>query len=225
MPAERVTVMGVGNPLMRDEGVGVRVAEVLMSSFAWPENVTVLDAGTMGMGILNLFRDADYVLVVDAVDGTGEAPGTVVRISAEDIAPNQVMHSLHDVRFVDVLEAAELMGIRPDSRLRRRADRGHGRGVGAARGRPHARRGGGRARGRGGRARRARGARRRAASRATDARRRRARARGAADARADAGGAGATALARASASRTAFAIPSASSPAIASSSFAAPEVW
>ncbi len=115
MPGERVTVMGVGNPLMRDEGVGVRVAEVLMSSFTWPENVTVLDAGTMGMGILNLFRDADYVLVTDAVDGTGEAPGTVVRLSAEDVAPNQVMHSLHDVRLVDVLEAAELMGIRPES--------------------------------------------------------------------------------------------------------------
>jgi hydrogenase maturation protease len=115
VPAERITVMGVGNPLMRDEGVGVRVAEVLMSSFEWPENVTVLDAGTMGIGILNLFRDADYLLVVDAVENTGEAPGTVVRLSAEDIAPNQVMHSLHDVRFIDVLEAADLMGIRPDS--------------------------------------------------------------------------------------------------------------
>lgn len=115
MPYERITVMGVGNPLMRDEGVGIRVVEVLMSSFAWPENVTVLDAGTMGMGILNLFRDADYILVVDAVDGTGHEPGTVVRLSAEDVAPNQVMHSLHDIRFVDVLEAAELMGIRPAS--------------------------------------------------------------------------------------------------------------
>ena len=113
MPAERVTVMGIGNPLMRDEGVGVRVAEVLMSSFEWPRYVTVIDAGTMGMGILNLFRDADYILVVDAVDGTGEPPGTVVRLSAEDVAPNQVMHSAHDVRFADVLEAAELAGIRP----------------------------------------------------------------------------------------------------------------
>lgn len=115
MSSERITVMGVGNPLMRDEGVGIRVAEILMSSFSWPDNVTLLDAGTMGMGILNLFRDADYLLVVDAVDGTGHAPGTVVRLSAEDIAPNQVMHSLHDIRFVDVLEAAELMGIRPES--------------------------------------------------------------------------------------------------------------
>jgi hydrogenase maturation protease len=86
-----------------------------MSSFAWPDNVTVLDAGTMGMGILNLFREADYILVVDAVENTGEPPGTVVRLSAEDVAPNQVMHSLHDVRLADVLSAAELAGHRPDA--------------------------------------------------------------------------------------------------------------
>jgi hydrogenase maturation protease len=110
MPQERITVMGLGNPLMRDEGVGVRVAEVLMESFDFPDNVTVLDAGTMGMSILNLFQDADYMLVVDAIDGTGEEPGTVVRMDPADIAPNQVLHSLHDIRFVDVLQAAELMG-------------------------------------------------------------------------------------------------------------------
>jgi hydrogenase maturation protease len=112
---ERVLVLGIGNPLMKDEGIGVRVVEVLMSSFAFPDNVTVLDAGTMGMSILNLLLETDYVLVLDAVDGTGHEPGTVVRLSAEDLAPNQVMHSLHDLRFIDVLEAAELSGARPAS--------------------------------------------------------------------------------------------------------------
>lgn len=112
---ERITVMGVGNPLMKDEGVGVRVVEALMSSCAFPGNVTLIDAGTMGMGILHLFRECDYLLVIDAVDGTGEAAGTVVRLTPDDLAPNQVMHSLHDVRFVDVLQAAELMGVRPEA--------------------------------------------------------------------------------------------------------------
>lgn len=115
MRDERVLVLGVGNPLVRDEGVGVRVAEILASSFTFPPNVTVLDAGTMGMSILNLIRDADYVLVVDAVTGTGAPPGTVIPFSAEEVVPNQVMHSLHDVRFADVLEAAELLGCRPQS--------------------------------------------------------------------------------------------------------------
>ena len=113
MSTERITVMGIGNPLMRDEGVGVRVIEVLMSVFEFPDNVTLVDAGTMGMTILNLFQDCDYMLVIDAIAGTGEEPGTVVRLSAEDLAPNQVMHSLHDVRLVDVLQTAMLMGLEP----------------------------------------------------------------------------------------------------------------
>lgn len=113
MATERITVMGIGNPLMRDEGVGVRVIEVLMSTLEFPPNVTLVDAGTMGMTILNLFQDCDYMLVIDAVDGSGEEPGTILRLTPEDIAPNQVMHSLHDVRLVDVLQSAMLMGLEP----------------------------------------------------------------------------------------------------------------
>jgi hydrogenase maturation protease len=115
LAAERITVMGIGNPLVKDEGVGVRVVEILMTSLTFPDNVTVIDAGTMGMGILNLFKECDYLLVVDAIDGTGEPAGTVVRLSPEDLAPNQVLHSLHDMRLVDVLEAATLLGARPEA--------------------------------------------------------------------------------------------------------------
>jgi len=113
--SERITVMGIGNPLVKDEGVGVRVIELLMSTLEFPGNVTLTDAGTMGMGILNLFKECDYLLVVDAIDGTGEPAGTVVRLSPEDLAPNQVLHSLHDMRLIDVLEAATLMGTRPEA--------------------------------------------------------------------------------------------------------------
>jgi hydrogenase maturation protease len=114
MPGERITIMGIGNPLVKDEGVGVRVIEVMMSTLAFPDNVTLIDAGTMGMGILNLFQDCDYLLVIDAVDGTGEPAGTVFRMTPEDLAPNQIKHSMHDTRLVDVLEAAMLMGIQPE---------------------------------------------------------------------------------------------------------------
>jgi len=113
--AKRILILGIGNPLMTDEGVGVRVAEALMSGFDFPEGVEVVDAGTMGLGILNMFRGIDLVIVVDAIDRTGRPPGTVVRLSPDDLAPNQIMHSLHDTRFVDVLQAAELTGIRPEA--------------------------------------------------------------------------------------------------------------
>ena len=113
--AKRILILGIGNPLMTDEGVGVRVAEVLMSSFDFPEGVEVVDAGTMGLGMLNMFRGVDLVIVVDAIDRTEHPPGTVMRLSPDDLAPNQIMHSLHDTRFVDVLQAAELTGIRPEA--------------------------------------------------------------------------------------------------------------
>jgi hydrogenase maturation protease len=112
--AGHIIVMGIGNPLMRDEGVGVRVIETLMSDYSFPENVELIDAGTMGMGILNLFQRCDYMLVVDAIDKTGEPAGTVVTLTPEDLAPNQVLHSLHDVRLVDVLQTAALVGTTPE---------------------------------------------------------------------------------------------------------------
>jgi len=104
-------VMGIGNLLMGDEGVGIRVVELLMSGFQFPESVEIIDAGTMGLGMLSLLKEREFVLVIDAVDGTGQEPGTVGRLAPEDIAPNQVLHSLHDTRFVNVLDAAALTGI------------------------------------------------------------------------------------------------------------------
>lgn len=106
---DRILVMGVGNPLMTDEGVGVRVAEQLMAGYVFPDNVEVVDAGTMGFTILTLLKDRDRVLVIDAVNGSGRPPGTVMILSPEDAAPTTVLHSLHDTRLVDVLQAADLM--------------------------------------------------------------------------------------------------------------------
>ena len=114
---ERILILGIGNILMKDEGVGCRVVEELFARYEFPDNVDIDDSGTMGMMILNLLRQYDFVLIVDAVNGTGYPGGSVVRLAPEDIANNQVMHSLHDLRFVDVLQAAELIGIRPEGHV------------------------------------------------------------------------------------------------------------
>lgn len=113
-PTERILVMCVGNPLMGDEGVGPRCAEHLMKHYSFPDNVEVVDAGTMGFGILNMFQGVDFVIVVDAVQGTGYGAGTVVALDPEGMAPNQILHSLHDARLTDVLDAATLMGLEPE---------------------------------------------------------------------------------------------------------------
>ncbi len=109
----RVLVMGIGNILMLDEGVGNRIAVALEKNYVFPDDVAVMDAGTMGLGMLHLFRGIELIVVADAIAGTGYAPGTVVRLTPEDFAPGQVLHSLHDIRFVDVLNAARLIGLEP----------------------------------------------------------------------------------------------------------------
>lgn len=111
----RILVLGIGNVLMLDEGIGNRVAVELEKNYRFPSDVRIMDAGTMGLGMLHLFRGVEFLLVVDAMDGSGHPPGTVVRIAPEHFAPNQVMHSLHDIRFVDVLEAAKLIGLIPEA--------------------------------------------------------------------------------------------------------------
>jgi hydrogenase maturation protease len=109
MSATRILVMGVGNPLMRDEGIGPRVVELLRSAYRFPDNVEVVDAGTMGLMILDLLIDIDHLIVVDAVKDTGHPAGTVLLMTPEDISGNQVMHSLHDLRLIDVLQNAALL--------------------------------------------------------------------------------------------------------------------
>ncbi len=111
----RILVLGIGNILMLDEGIGNRIATELQRNYRFPDDVRIMDAGTMGLGMMHLFRGVEFLLVADAIDGTGYEPGTVVRVAPEDFAPNQVMHSLHDVRLVDVLDAARLIGVMPEA--------------------------------------------------------------------------------------------------------------
>jgi hydrogenase maturation protease len=110
---ERILVMGVGNPLMRDDGIGPRVVEMLLAGYKFPDNVEVVDAGTMSYMILDLFRDIDRLVIIDAVRETGLPAGTVMTMTPEEIAPNQMPHSMHDIALVDILQAADLMGTAP----------------------------------------------------------------------------------------------------------------
>lgn len=109
----RILVMGVGNPLMRDDGIGPRVVEALRTGYTFPENVDVVDAGTLSFMILDLLRGIDNLILIDAMQDTDTPAGTVVVLTPEEISPNEVKHSMHDVGIVDILQAAELMDRAP----------------------------------------------------------------------------------------------------------------
>jgi hydrogenase maturation protease len=98
-------VLGIGNALLRDEGIGCHVVHAL-EGIPLPD-VEVVDGGTCP-DVLQIFEDADKLVIVDAVKGGG-TPGQIYRFHLEDITPEQKPFlSLHDLRLVDSLKLMRL---------------------------------------------------------------------------------------------------------------------
>ena len=82
--AMRIVVLGAGNTLLSDEGLGVRVIERLPLRYSLPPEVGIIDAGTCGMEMLDDLEDLDALIMVDAIRA-GKAPGTLIRLTAEAV--------------------------------------------------------------------------------------------------------------------------------------------
>jgi hydrogenase maturation protease len=107
-------VIGLGNPLMGDDGLGIVVARRLLSRTDLPDGVQVVDGGTWGLNLLPVIEDAEHVLLVDAID-VAEAPGTLIRLPRERL-PRYLATKIspHQVDLRDVLALAELRGTLPE---------------------------------------------------------------------------------------------------------------
>ncbi len=115
MEQPRILVLGVGNILLRDEGVGVRVIERLQSIYSFSSNVALMDGGTLGLRLLDPISQTDYLIVVDAVQN-GQAPGTLYRLPAEELEKRLVFkNSLHQLNLVETLAYTEILGHRPQA--------------------------------------------------------------------------------------------------------------
>ncbi len=105
---KKALVLGLGNILLRDEGAGVRVVERLQRLYQFPDDVGVLDGGTLGLDLLPCVEDTERLLIVDAV-AAGEAPGAIVRLEGDRVpAFLSIKLSPHQVGVADLLAAARL---------------------------------------------------------------------------------------------------------------------
>lgn len=107
-------IIGVGNPLMGDDGLGIVAAERL-AALDWPPGVEVLDGGTGGLTLLDLFSAARALILLDAV-AMGAEPGTLRRFTAEELArlPAEAPGlSLHGGGLAEVLALARELGSLP----------------------------------------------------------------------------------------------------------------
>lgn len=106
-------VIGLGNPLMGDDGVGLAALERLTARWEVPAQVELVDGGTWGMNLLPVIEDAGRVLLLDAVH-TAATPGALVRLEREQL-PRYLSTKIspHQVDLRDVLGLAELRGTLP----------------------------------------------------------------------------------------------------------------
>jgi hydrogenase maturation protease len=111
-----VTVLGVGNILLQDEGLGVRAVEHLSDRYCLPENVRVVDGGALGLNLLPLIEDTRALLIIDAIQ-TNLEPGALVRLEGDDISGALALKiSMHQVGLRELLGVSTLRQTLP-SRL------------------------------------------------------------------------------------------------------------
>lgn len=108
-------ILGIGNVLMGDEGVGVHAAVALQRD-EWPDGVTVIDGGTGGFHLLSLLQDYDPVVMIDAT-ADGRAAGTVGVLRPRFASDFPRTLSAHDIGLRDLVEATALLGPLPRMHL------------------------------------------------------------------------------------------------------------
>lgn len=111
--AKDILILGIGNVLLKDEGIGVRVAEKMMH-MDLPPNVEVIDGGVGGLNLLYCIEGRKKVIVVDTVKA-GAPPGTLFRFTDNDLAAKKgFIRSAHGIDFSDVIAITKLLGTKPE---------------------------------------------------------------------------------------------------------------
>jgi hydrogenase maturation protease len=103
-------VLGCGNVLLGDDGAGVWVVEQLRRGRAFPQSVSIVEAGTLGLDLLAELDGVERLLVVDAV-AAGLLPGSLIRLEGDEVpATIELKTSPHQVGLADLLAGAKLLG-------------------------------------------------------------------------------------------------------------------
>ena len=112
-PDRPLLVLGIGNILLSDDGVGVHATDLLADAPSLlPAGTTVLDGGTGGLSLLPAIADAGALVIVDAID-VGAAPGHIQVLTGTELHAEPAKLSVHEVGTADLLAAARLTGVLP----------------------------------------------------------------------------------------------------------------
>lgn len=108
VPTQNIVVLGVGNTIHSDDGFGVHALLELERDPRLPRDVTVIEGGTRGMELLAFLHDCSRLLLLDAVD-LGKEPGTVLRLSDDELLGLATGASVHQLGVADLLNTLPLL--------------------------------------------------------------------------------------------------------------------
>ncbi|MCP4716413.1 MAG: hydrogenase maturation protease [Deltaproteobacteria bacterium] len=114
MTVPKITVLGLGNTILTDEGFGVHFINRLSERYRFDDNISLIDGGTQGYALLDIITDCEHLIVIDVIK-MDDKPGSVYRFTREEIElhlPEPT--SAHEVKFPDVLCKAEMIGELPN---------------------------------------------------------------------------------------------------------------
>lgn len=108
--AKEITVLGIGNTILSDEGFGVKVVEHLKKNFDFPENIALIDGGTLGVELQHFIIGTKKLLIIDSIDGGVEA-GKIFHLRGEEILKHFTQKiSAHEIGIQDILTMLEITG-------------------------------------------------------------------------------------------------------------------
>ena len=110
--AHKTVVLGLGNLIRSDDGVGLFALRQLEGDPRLPGDVTLVEGGTKGLELLPYICEATRLLVLDALD-VGAAPGMVFRVAGQDLPMLPGTDSVHEFALADILNALRMMGQEP----------------------------------------------------------------------------------------------------------------
>ncbi len=110
----KTVILGVGNLLLTDDGVGIHAIQKLQADYELPAGVQVVDGGTCGLDLLQFLEGVDHLIIIDAAR-LGKAPGSIVRLEGDQVPAYLALKtSPHEIGLPELLFTARLTDIYPE---------------------------------------------------------------------------------------------------------------
>ncbi len=107
---KKIGVAGVGNVLFKDEGIGVFIVKYLEENYQFKPEVDLIDAGTLGFGLMSYLHEYDHLIIVDTIS-VKDKPGSVYRLTPDQLSGLASYHqTAHEVEVLQMIELTPLTG-------------------------------------------------------------------------------------------------------------------